>query len=142
MTTNDQVTVLREALYACRAASNSTAIYNIVQEALAALPTTGGGLVALPEPPPLPKPRKTTERGTPLFFVGDMLDYARAYALAAIAAPAPTGESLSVPHEMGYRSGGNHIATAYANGWNDCRATMLGEIPDDPSSDPAAKEST
>ena len=62
--------------------------------------------------------------------------------LDALAAPAPTGESLSVPHEMGYRSGGNHIATAYANGWNDCRATMLGEIPDDPSSDPAAKEST
>lgn len=39
------------------------------------------------ELPPLPKPLKTTERGTPLYFVGQMLDYARAAQEQAASCP-------------------------------------------------------
>lgn len=46
------------------------------------------------ELPPLPKPLKTTERGTPLYFVGQMLDYARVALAARSPVAAPDAEAI------------------------------------------------
>lgn len=47
-----------------------------------------------------------------------------------------------LPHEMGYQQASDCIGNAYVNGWNDCRATMLGEIPDDPTNCPVLASTT
>jgi hypothetical protein len=53
------------------------------------------------------------------------------------AAPLQVSGALILPHEMGYPHS-NAVSVAYTNGWNDCRDTARGAIPDDPTNCPAA----